>query len=131
METSKKWTLDLIDYGKAFIMAVLSAVIGGLVSMAQAGNTHFDPKTILAFAISGAGAYLLHALPQVSQVIITPTTLLSSPVSDKSNLITAQSQAAAIEAAIDKPVVIADTAPIVVSTNTTGAAPVEQPGSSM
>lgn len=58
MTTSKKYALDLVDTGKAFIMSVGTAVFGGLKHMAESGTLQLDIKVISGFAMAGAVTYL-------------------------------------------------------------------------
>ncbi len=72
--TSKRFSLQLNDWTKALIMAVLTPVVTIIYQSVQAGSLTFDWKAIGIAAISGGLGYIMkNFLSPAETVIKNPT----------------------------------------------------------
>ncbi len=79
--TSKQWALNLLDVGKGFLVAVISAAVTGLYELMyasiEAGTFAFPPdmqalKKIGYVAAFSGVAYLFKNFATPAKIIITP-----------------------------------------------------------
>lgn len=80
---SDKFTLAWNDFGKAFIVAVLTTPVTTLLTSLQAGNFDINWKSLGVVAVSSAAAYLLKNLFSTTTTLAnssttTDTTFLSN-----------------------------------------------------
>jgi len=68
--TSKKFTWNLEDIGKGFLMAAIGAAISPILESLNAGSFKIDWKHVLAGAITAGMGYLIKNFFQPSQTII-------------------------------------------------------------
>jgi hypothetical protein len=72
------YALDLLDAGKAFLIAVLASVFGGLQHMAVIGHLELDTKVIGGYALTGAISYLSLKFFTAAHVTI-PISTINNP----------------------------------------------------
>lgn len=69
-KTSKKYRLDLLDLGKALLIAALTPVLVIVQSTLDSGSLTFNWKAIGMAAIAGGLSYLLKNFFTPQQIII-------------------------------------------------------------
>lgn len=69
--TSKKWTIDLKDFLKGLLVAVISSPITIITTSLDAGSLTFDWKKIAIVAVSSGLAYIVKNWLTPAQVVIT------------------------------------------------------------
>lgn len=87
--TSKQFTLNLNDFWKGLLVAVLTTPITLLMASLNAGKLDFDWKAIGIAALTGLVAYLVKNFLTPSQTIVKPapdpgTTITVPPPGDSS-----------------------------------------------
>lgn len=69
--TSKKGTLNLNDFWKGFLIAVLSPIFTILITSLNAGSLTFDWKAIGGVALAAMLSYLMKNLLSQSKIVVS------------------------------------------------------------